>query len=169
MAGQLTVKRKAYVRKAHTRKGYWKVVRGKRVYIKPTKVKATRVPATTYKIKDVGAPGRGPKLIEIKRKDILKKAGYSIYKPAEERHKALRKVDKQVGSIALFRMLQAQVILRKRIQQPKQRAIFEADRNWVEKNLLSKREALLMTAKPRKKWKSMSPLERAKSMPGGKI
>ncbi len=61
-------------------------------------------------------------------------------------------------------MLQAQVVLRKRTQ-PTARRVFVSDRNWVEKVLLSKAEALQMTAKPRKKWMAMSPRARARAMP----
>ncbi len=45
---KLLIKRKAYKRDAYTRKG-------------GVKVSGSKVPQTTFKIKDVGAPGRTPK------------------------------------------------------------------------------------------------------------
>ncbi len=148
---KLTVRRKAYRRKAYTRKD-------------GVRVKATRVPATTFKIRDIGARGRGKKVIPKIRKGLLGKYGYSTKLSLRQRRTALRKADKRYGTKRLFRMLQAQVVLRKRTQ-PTARRVFVADRNWVERVLLSRKEALQMTAKPRKKWMGMSPQARARAMP----
>lgn len=137
-------------RKAHKRKSYLKdVQRGKGVRLKrirKTKVKKSK----SFLIKDIGAVGRGKKVIKRIRKGLLTGMGYSTKIPASERHRALRKADKKFGSVRLFRMLQAQVVLRKRIQ-PRARKVFVADRNWVRKNLLSKKEGRRMTARARAK------------------
>jgi len=154
----LTVKRKGYARRGYARRGFT-AVRDGLVKIPPTKVRASRVPPTTFKIKDVGAVGRGKKVIKEIRRGLLKQLGYSVKKPADERRTALRKADKNFGSIRLFKMLNAQVVLRKRTQ-PEARRVFVADRNWVGKTLLNKAERLKMTAKPRKKWMAMSPRAR---------
>lgn len=164
---RLRVSKKAYKRKAYKRKGFTVVRAGKRIKMPPTNVKAARVPATTFYIKDIGAKGRGKKVIKKIRKGLLRKFGYSIDKSASQRRTALRKADKAYGSVSLFRKLQAQVVMRKRIQ-PVARKVFVADRNWVKKNLLSKAERLAMTRKPRRKWKRMTPAARAAAMPSRK-
>jgi len=116
--------------------------RGKQQY-RAIKVK---VPATTYtragktihrkayeyNRKDVGRPGKGPKVIPIK-KGKLRRYGYSTAKSDRARHRALKKAIKEYGALSVFKMLNAQVILRKRTQ-PKAREIFEADRDWVSQN-----------------------------------
>lgn len=134
-------------RKAHRRKSFIKdVKRGKGVRLK--RIPATRVKSATFKIRDIGTVGRGRKVIPKLKKGLLKKLGYSTKLPARQRRIALRRADRRFGTPRLFRMLQAQVVLRKRIQ-PKIKKIFEADRNWVEKNLLSRREARSLTARAR--------------------
>jgi len=165
----LEVRRKGYTRKPYMRKSYMKDVKPgpgvKMRRIPATHVEKTKVSPTTFKIKDIGAPGRGRKIIPIK-KGKLTKYGYSTSKSDTVRHRALRKADRAYGSVALFRMLQAQVIMRKRTQ-PKARKIFEEDRDWVKKNLMSPSERRSMTRAPRKEWMCMTPKERAKAMPGG--
>jgi len=84
-----------------------------------------------YKRKDVGKPGKGPKLIPIK-KGKLKKFGYSTKLPASERRAALRRAVEAYGALSVARMLQAQIILRKRTQR-KVRKIFEEDLEWLRK------------------------------------
>ena len=83
--------------------------------------------------KDLGKPGIGPKLIEIKKTGSLKKHGYSVKKSAQARHEALNKAIKAFGALSVFRKLKAQVTLRKRTQ-PKARAVFEEDSEWVRSN-----------------------------------
>jgi hypothetical protein len=153
MVRTLTVRREAYRRKGYIRKG-------------GIKVAPARVPSATYKIRDIGAPGRGAKRIKIGRPGALKVAGYSTKLSAEARHRALKEADRRYGTVALFRMLQAQIVFRKRVQ-PATARIFEADRNWAKDNLMSRQEALSMTRAPRKEWIGMSPAERAEAMPGG--
>jgi len=83
--------------------------------------------------KDLGKPGIGPKLIEIKKPGSLTKHGYSIKKSAQARHEALNKAIKAFGALSVFRKLMAQVTLRKRTQ-PKARAVFEEDAEWIRSN-----------------------------------
>jgi len=122
--GKLRVKRKGY-----HRKGYYIHKGGKRIYIPPT-----YIPPTTYYITDRGKKGRGKKLIPVKR-GRLSKYGYATNKSAKERHKALRKAVQAYGALSVYRMLNAQVVLRKRTQ-PKQRRIFKADRDWVKRTFM---------------------------------
>jgi len=88
----------------------------------------------TYRKKDVGKPGKGKKVIPIK-KGKLSKFGYSTSKSERARHRALAKAVKKYGPLRVFRMLNAQVILRKRTQK-KQRKIFEKDRDWVKQTYM---------------------------------
>jgi len=116
------------------RKGY-RAKRGRtEYYVKPT----------TYWRKDVGKPGKGPELIRVKP-GRLKKYGYSTSKSWPERKKALLKADKAYGSTTLWRMLNAQVIFRKRTDG--NRKIFEHDRDWVMENLMSRSERRRMVSK----------------------
>jgi hypothetical protein len=132
------------------------------------KVKASYVPPTSFIIKDIGAVGRGKKVIGKMKKGLLKKYGYAAHKSPAARHAALRKAYKAYGGVSLFKKLQAQVVLRKRTQ-PAVRAVIESDRNWVVLNLMSDAERLFMTGKPRKAWMKMSPRARAIAMPDGFI
>jgi len=74
-----------------------------------------KVRAATFKIQDRGLPGRGPKLIPIRRTGALVKLGYSVKDDVEERNEALRKAVKRYGQRAVQRMLQAQANLRSRV------------------------------------------------------
>jgi len=148
--GKLVVRRKGYHRRGYTRKG-------------GIEVSPAYVPPTTYEIKDIGTKGRGKKVVVIKRKGALKNLGYSTGASTTQRHRALMKAFRKYGKPTVFRMLQAQVVLRKRTQ-PHARKVFEADRNWVEKQM-SRRQRLEMTEKPRMKWISMTPRQRALAMP----
>ncbi|MEM4727705.1 MAG: hypothetical protein QXD04_05585 [Candidatus Bathyarchaeia archaeon] len=114
----------------------------------------------TYRRRDVGKPGRGPRLIPIV-KGRLSKYGYSTSKPESARRRALDRAVKAYGAAKVWRMLHAQVILRKRTQ-PEKRAIFAADRDYIRDRYGGPvpREAI-------KAWMGMSPEERAARMPGG--
>lgn len=144
----LTVHKKAYTRKAYKRKAFTIERAGQRIHIPATEVEKTHVPATTFKIRDIGAIGRGKKVIKEIRVGLLKREGYAIDKPTSERQEALRRADRKYGSISLFRKLQAQVVLRKRIQ-PRARKVFEQDRDFVKRELLSESERREMTERAR--------------------
>jgi hypothetical protein len=160
---KLLVKRKAYVRKAYPRRAFTVLRRGKTIRIPATTVKRARVPPTRFLITDVGALGRGKKIITVK-KGLLSKYGYSTKHPVTVRREALRRADRAYGTPSLFRKLQAQVVLRKRTQ-PEARRIFEEDLDWVRENLLSRTERLAMTKPARERWMAMSPALRARLMP----
>jgi hypothetical protein len=114
----------------------------------------------TVKRRDVGAPGRGRKLFEIRR-GLLLKHGYSTRLPAEKRHRALDRAVREYGAARVWRMLHAQVILRKRTQ-PEIREVFARDRDYIRDRYGGPvpREAI-------RAWMRMSPRERAARMPGG--
>ena len=96
-----TIVRKAYTRKAYTRSD-------------GTHVKATHVAAT--RIKDRGAPGKGPKVIpaESLKKNKLSAFGYSVSKSSDERKSAIRKAAREYGTLSTFRKLNALHTLNKR-------------------------------------------------------
>lgn len=119
MVGYLTVRRKGYRRMAYTRKG-------------GIRVKGTYVPPTTYEIKDIGAPGRGPRLIKIRRKGALIGLGYDVHDPTSVRRAALRRAIRRHGATTVFRMLMAQTIFRKRTDGIG--AAFASDAAWVSAN-----------------------------------
>jgi len=156
--GRLLVKRKGYKKKAYVAHRRGKLV----------KVKASYVPPTRFKIRDIGARGRGPKVVSKIRKGLLKKFGYSTGKLEAVRHKALRKAYRAYGGVSLFRKLQLQVILRKRTQLAA-RATFAKDRDWVKRTLMTQAEKISMTRPARKKWMAMTPRARAKAMPDGAV
>ena len=72
---------------------------------------------------------RVTRVIPIER-GKLSKFGYSTKKSDRARHAALNRAVEKYGALSVYRMLNAQVILRKRTQ-PKARRIFEEDREWI--------------------------------------
>jgi hypothetical protein len=137
----LKVHRKGYHKKAYTKKS-------------GTKVSSARVPSATFCIVDVGAKGRGKKVVLIKRKGALKKLGYTTSASQWVRHKALNKAMRKFGKPSVFKMLQAQVVMRKRTQ-PMTEEIFRTDRDWVASQM-TKTERMRMTQPARKGWMGMS-------------
>ena len=110
------------------------------VHVKPhishsKKGKVEHVKGYSYKKKDLGKPGRGKKVIPIKHEDALTKLGYSTKKSAAARHRALKKAARKYGKRKVWHMLHAQVVFRKDTQ-PRNRKIFQADRDWVKEVLL---------------------------------
>ena len=113
----------------------------------------------SYKKQDLGAPGRGPKLIEIKGTMKIGGREYHTSLPEAERHSILRALIERYGIAKVWRRLHAMVNMRKR-EQPEQRKIFEKDRDWVAETFGTK------SLTPRaavKKWKEMSHVERVKA------
>lgn len=149
---KLTVRRAGYTRKGFT------AHRGRTTY----RVKRTRVPPTTFKIRDRGAPGRGPKLIKIVP-GVLGRYGYTTSKPAPSRHRALSKAIRAVGKARVWHALHAQVIFRKRAPDHA-KTIFERDRDWITATYGGPTPKAAI-----RKWKRMSPRARARAMPGGRI
>lgn len=123
------------------------------VHVKPTtyrrKGKLIHRRGYTYKRRDVGKRGKGPKVIPIER-GKLTKYGYSTSKSASARRRALRKAIRTYGALSVFRMLNAQVVLRKRTQR-KARSKFKADRDWVRENFLGGRTRSRRKRKRRKR------------------
>lgn len=165
---ELTVHRVKYTKKKYYRKGY---TRKDGTKVSGAWVQKTKVPATTFKIKDVGAPGRGKKKIVIKRKGALGVVGYSTSKSTSERRRALRRAVKKYGKDSVWRMLNAQVRLREKAGEPgevfrpnvaSKARIFQSDRDWITRTHGGPTPRAAIRA-----WKRMSPRERARRMPGG--
>lgn len=121
MRKKLIVHRKAFCRKPF--------VRASGVH-----VSASCSPSTSFSITDRGAVGRGKKLFEIK-KGKLTRFGYSTHLPARQRRMALRMAENEYGATSVFRMLNAQVVLRKRTGGARQ---FKSDRDWVRQDMLGR-------------------------------
>jgi|APFre7841882654_1041346.scaffolds.fasta_scaffold03644_16 hypothetical protein len=126
-----------------------------------TKVAGANVPTTYMIIKDVGAKGRGPKIIKIEQKGTLTRYGYSIKKPASERHRAINKAVNRYGAKVVYHKLTAMANLREkagvagahpRRGKEKEWSTFRADRNYVK----NKFHPNLKPTKAIAKWKGMS-------------
>ena len=104
------------------------------VHVKPTTYmragRRVRRRGYTYKRRDVGKPGNGPKLIVITEKGALRRHGYSVKKDEGARHRALTKAIGEYGALSVYRKLNAQYVFRKNYD-PKNAARFKADAEWV--------------------------------------
>jgi hypothetical protein len=104
------------------------------VHVKPTtfrrKGKTVKRKGYIYRRKDLGKPGKGPKLITIKEKGALTKHGYSTKKSIDARRRALAKAIREYGALSVFKKLNAQYVFRKRYD-PRTASVFAADRDWV--------------------------------------
>lgn len=107
------------------------------VHVKPTtyrrRGKTVKRRGYTYRRKDLGKPGKGPKLIVIKEKGALRKHGYSVKKGEAARHRALASAIREYGALSVYRKLNAQYVFRKNYD-PENAARFKADMEWVKEN-----------------------------------
>jgi len=97
----------------------------------------TRVkPVPTY---DVGAIGKGPKLIGKLKKGMLTSYGYHPVEAKTNRHKSLSKAISKgkEAPLAVFRRLQAIGTLTKRTL-PRASRIYKADAKWIRSKFASK-------------------------------
>ena len=125
------IRRKQYTRRYSTavrNKGFTvKRSNGKTYHVKP---KASNMLIESTCIKNVGAPGKGPKLFGPLRKGELAKHGYSFRRSEAERHAALKKAVNDYGTTGVFRKLNAVAKLTKRVS-PKAANVFTKDREWI--------------------------------------
>ncbi len=85
--------RKSSIRRSHTRK----TKTGKKVTVKQSRINATW-------IKDVGAPGKGPKTLPPLGDDIhLSNYGYSLKDTKQERQKSLKKASKKHSTLKVLK------------------------------------------------------------------
>lgn len=126
--------RKGYTRKYSTAvrtSGFTVKKNGKSYHVRPT---AKNMFIESSCIKNVGLPGKGPKLFGPLRKGELAKHGYSFRGSETERHAALKKAIGEYGSTGVFRKLNAVAKLTKRAS-PKAANVFSKDREWVRKTI----------------------------------
>jgi len=129
------IPRKAYVRRYSTAvrsKGFTvKKSNGKTYHVKPSD---KNMLVESRCIKNVGLPGKGPKLFGPLKKGELAKYGYTFRGTEAERHAALKKAVSEYGSTGVFRKLNAVAKLTKRAS-PKAANVFSKDREWVRKSI----------------------------------
>lgn len=118
--------KKISVRATATRKSY--------TYMRKagfTRVKPVPIP-------DVGAAGKGPKLIGTLKKGMLTQYGYHPVEAKTNRHKSLsRAISKgKEAPLAVFRRLQAIGTLTKRTL-PRASRIYKADAKWIRSKFAS--------------------------------
>lgn len=103
----------------------------RRVLKKNGSVKETRVSATC--VRDMGKAGKLPKgapTIGPLKKGELQRFGYMYKLPDHNRHTALRLAIKALGSLNVYRKLDAVAKLTN-LTSPKASATFAADRDWI--------------------------------------
>lgn len=125
-------------RKSYTRK-YSTAVRTRGFTVKRKNGKTYRVipkgvnmHVNSKCIKNVGLPGKGPKIFGPLRKGDLAKHGYSFRRSESERRAALKRAVNEYGKTTVFHKLNAVAKLTKRAS-PKASNAFSKDRNWIMK------------------------------------
>ena len=103
-----------------------------------TREDGTRVKRHCYMKKDVGRPGKGPKVVqESMGREIqggkLGKYGYSTDRPAAVRHQALNKAVKAYGYDSVRGMLGVQAHVFRKNQKDHAKNIFNVDFDWLVK------------------------------------
>ena len=114
-----------------------RAIPGRKSYTYMRKAGFTRVkPVPTY---DVGAIGKGPKLIGRLKKGMLTSYGYHPVEAMTNRHKSLSKAISRgkEAPLAVFRRLQAIGTLTKRTL-PRASRIYKADAKWIRSKFLTK-------------------------------
>lgn len=164
---KLTVRRKGFT--ARARKKQWVVHRkGKRI-IARRKKKAWRVSPATYKIKDIGAPGRGKIKIKVREGLMTKYAieGGFIRPGQQIKHIPDSKMDdfalylaKRVGPAKAQKMFRVQMIYRKRTD-----GAFYYKMKKAHDTITEKYESELAPKEAIRKWKSMPSAVRKRKMP----
>ena len=83
-------------------------------------------------IRNLGRPGKGPKVIPVRKTGALTRFGYSATAPASRRHRALKAAMKRgrESPLSVFRRLQAIATLSKRTM-PLYSKVYLKNRNWV--------------------------------------
>jgi len=97
--------------------------------------RGTRVQATTFRIRDLGRPGRGPKVIPKLRKGRL---GVDFSKSARSRRRREVMVAKRLGEKSVLGMLQAIVVFNKRVNPVVSRKA-ASDRRFIASSFIGKR------------------------------
>lgn len=108
------------------RSSYTRRVVGKNGFVKEIKVSSTCV-------RDMGKPGKlpmGAPTIGPLKKGELQRFGYMYKLPEHDRHRSLRDAINLLGSLNVYRKLDAVAKLTN-LTSPKASAVFSADRDWI--------------------------------------
>lgn len=83
-------------------------------------------------IRNLGLPGKGPRVIPVRKTGALTRFGYSVSSPASKRHRALTAAIRRgkQSPLSVFRRLQAIATLSKRTM-PMYARLYLKNRNWV--------------------------------------
>jgi len=172
MVRRLRVHRRGFI--AHRRKKTWVIHRGGKRIIARARKYRWRVGSATYLTKDRGAPGRGKKVAPKLHKGEMTrwaiKLGY-IKEGQRVSDIPMSKIDdfavdlaKRVGARKAFGMFHIQYVFRKR-----ERSLFKEKMRRGAEAIARAFPDELTPRKAIRAWKRMSPIERAKRMPGGVI
>jgi hypothetical protein len=110
MAKSMTVRRKGYTRKAFTATRGGKKVRVAKARVKPS----------TFKIRDRGKPGRGPKVVPPLKKGVLGGPGF-FNRPSDEQKQIVFRRAKKMGEKKVVGELRALHVFLKRTSPQKSR------------------------------------------------
>jgi hypothetical protein len=170
---KLTIPAKKYKvpKKTIHRKGYRKA---DGTYVKPTTYTrpAKTITRKEHKREDLGAPGRGPKVIKVKKGGMISPAGeYHISSPPVQRRKVLKSLitkaqkegkTRDAAELSVYRRLLAMRTLFKRTH-PSYSKIVNSDMEYFKKNLTGANKKMAAPTAAIKKWKGMSHKERVKA------
>ena len=170
---KLTIPAKRYKveTKKITRKGYR---REDGTYVKPTTYTrpAQMVTRKRHKREDLGAPGRGPKVIEVTKGGMISPAGeYKISASATQRRKVLKSLitkaqregkTRNEAELSVFRRLVALRTLFKRTH-PEYSKIVDSDMEYFKRELTGKDKKMAAPKAAIRAWKGMSYKERVKA------
>jgi hypothetical protein len=120
------IEKEGYTRKGHIRKSY---TRKDGTKVSAAIVSETDVPPVC--VKDVGKPGKGPKILPKPRNEIkLHTYGYSTKKTDAQRHEALKDAAHDFG---LLKVLRRMNLLRNYQSVPSVKAVFNRDVEYLKK------------------------------------
>lgn len=120
------IRRDGHSRRSFRRRSYR---RRDGTLVRAARVSRTRVAPTC--VEDRGRPGKGPKVIpRVKNPGDLKKHGYNLDRPADERRKALRSAKREKGYSSLISKLTALATLHKNTN-PDIAKKLRADMRWL--------------------------------------
>lgn len=122
---KIRVKRKGYWRKGYTRAD-------------GTRVKRTWVPPTTFAVADRGRPGRGPKVIRIRKEGALGGSGYAE-KSAQARRRILSRSVRNSSYATTARRVAALRGFGKRTMSAHDLRVLKQDQEWLKRKYGSRR------------------------------
>ena len=167
---KLQVHRKGYKKKGYYREPY---TRKDGTEVSGAWVGPSEVPPSTFKIEDRGAPGRGKKLIKLRKGGMVSPAGeYHVTSPASQRRRILKALitkemresgkTRDQAELSVYRRLLAMRTLFKNTE-PEYARIIDSDMEYFKQHLTGANKKMAYPKAAVKKWKSMSHKERVKA------